>query len=98
MQVFSPTALASGTWGFAATRALTKPGAGRGRELRSTVPSAEKLVDGSELLESFRAGWECATAQARTKVARPSVAVITTLQRPWFIHDPSCSYRNVKHD
>src|ERR1700690_3335535 len=95
MQVFSPTALASGAEGLVATWAWAKPGAGRGNELRSTLPSAEKLVEGSELLGSFCAVWARTTAQASTKIARPIVAAITALQRPSSTIAP-CNYCNTQ--
>jgi hypothetical protein len=53
MQVFSPTAFASGACGFDATWAWANPSAGLGSPLRSTVPSAEKFVEGSELAVPF---------------------------------------------
>src|ERR1700692_261176 len=72
MQVFSPTALASGTCGFDATWAWANPGAGLGIPLRSTVPSAEKFVEGSEL------DWPIAGGHTRNTVA----IAIRTLHRP----------------
>src|SRR5260221_7814183 len=67
MQVFSPTILASGACGFDATWALANPGAGRGRPLRWTEPSAERFVPGSELRMSSWGERDWPTASVHTK-------------------------------
>src|SRR5580693_6583657 len=79
MQVFSPTALAPGACGFSATWALAKPGAGLGRLLRSGVTSAERFVDGSDLVTSSREGCDWPTANVHTRNTAPRLAVTDKL-------------------
>src|SRR5580698_587913 len=82
MQVFSPTACASGALGFSATCAFANPGAGLGRWLRSAVSSVERFVDGRDLETSSRAGWDWPIANVDTSNTAPRLAVIHKLSRP----------------
>src|ERR1700733_330860 len=79
MQVFSPTGRASGAPGFDATRAFAKPGAGRGRSLRSTVPSEERVVDGSDLAASSDEARDWPTAHVQARNTAPRLAAVDKL-------------------
>src|SRR5882757_5671171 len=70
MQVFSPMIFASGACVFDATCALANPSAGRGRPLRSTAPSAERFVRGSDLPISSRADCDWPTANVHSTAQR----------------------------
>src|SRR5271156_2246246 len=82
MQVFSPTGRAFGAPGFEATFALAKPGAGRGRLLRSGAPSAERLVDGSDFVTSSCDGRDWPTANVHRRNMLPKLAALDRLGRP----------------
>src|ERR1700733_1161014 len=91
MQVFSPTARASGAPGFNATCAFAKPGAGRGRSLRATGPSQERFVDGSDLAASSDEARDWPTAHVQARNTAPRLAAVDKLSRPRIMPFPRVS-------